>query len=136
MADAHRPDFNDTRIAAYALEVKFWAPGIEAKIAAGEDWMKVPDVMVNDVELRRGSPTENGPEGLHFGKLYTDDIITIFHSKGEFLNLHCEFYHGDSARPPPAHEPRFVVRQALMAKSDGAANWLPVRSNGPREQDE
>ncbi|KAJ5091123.1 hypothetical protein NUU61_005993 [Penicillium alfredii] len=144
-ATVRHPFPNDTRIPAYALEVTFWAPAIESKIAAGKDWMQVPGVMailstktrkciwVNDVELRRGSSTEDGPEGLHFGKIYTGDIITVFQSKGEFLKLRCEFYHGDSARQRPATESGFVVRQALMAKSDVAANRLPARADEPKE---
>ncbi|KAJ5698766.1 hypothetical protein N7462_000771 [Penicillium macrosclerotiorum] len=126
----------DVRIPAYALEITFWAPGLERKIARGNDWTDVPGVMavlstktrkciwVNGTELRKG-----GPEGLQFGKLYTGDTITIYKHKdnGEFLELQCEFYHGESAQPRPSHEAGFVVRQALVGKSDGAANRLPVR---------
>jgi hypothetical protein len=32
-------------------------------------------IWVNDTLLRRGSMTEDGPEALQFGKLYTGDII-------------------------------------------------------------
>lgn len=128
------PDRMDVRIPAYALEITFWAPGLERKIAEGQNWLDVPGVMavlstktrkciwVNGKELRKG-----GPEGLQFGKLYSGDIITIYRHKEQYLQLHCEFYHGESAQPRPPHEPEFVVRQALVGKSDGAANRLPVR---------
>lgn len=129
----------DTRIPAYALEVTFWAPAIESRIAAGEDWMKVPGVMtilstkasrciwVNDTELRRGPKGENGKQGFHFGKLYSGDIITVYKYKDKFLKFHCEFYHGDSARPRPEKEKGFVVRRVLMSKEDVNANRVPVR---------
>jgi serine/threonine protein kinase len=131
---------NDTRIPAYALEVTFWAPGIEAKIATGEDWSTIPGVMailstkarlgiwVNDVLLRRSSTTQDGPEVLQFGKLYTGDIITVYQNKErtKFLKLQCEFTHGESAQARPDNEPGFMLRQALMAKPDGA-NRMPIR---------
>ncbi|KAJ5521049.1 hypothetical protein N7463_001502 [Penicillium fimorum] len=131
----------DTRIPAYALEVTFWSPGIEARIASGESWLGIPGVMailstkarlgiwVNDTLLCRGSMTEDGPEALQFGKLYTGDIITVYQNKDrtKFLKLQCEFTHGESAQPRPAHEAGFMVRQALMAKADGAANRMPIR---------
>lgn len=141
LATVKHADPMDTRIPAYALEVTFWAPGIEARIAAGESWLEIPGVMailstkarsgiwVNDTLLRRGSMTEDGPEALQFGKLYTGDIITVYQNKDrtKFLKLHCDFTHGDSAQPRPGHEAGFMVRQALMAKAGGAANRMPIR---------
>jgi serine/threonine protein kinase len=141
-ATVKHADRMDTRIPAYALEVTFWAPGIEAKIAAGENWFDIPGVMailstkarlgiwVNDTLLRRGSITEEGPEVLQFGKLYTGDIITVYQNKErtKFLKLQCDFTHGESAQPRPTHEAGFVVRQALMAKTEGTANRMPARS--------
>lgn len=134
-ATIRHPDNMDVRIPAYAVEITFWAPGLERRIAEGQDWTQVPGVMavlstktrkciwVNGIELRKG-----GPEGLQFGKLYTGDIITIYKHKdnGEFLQLQCEFYHGESAQPRPTHEAGFVVRQALVGKSD-SANRLSIR---------
>lgn len=129
------PDRMDVRIPAYALEITFWAPGLERKIAEGQDWMEVPGVMavlstktrqciwVNGKELRKG-----GPEGLQFGKLYSGDIITVYRHKEQYLQFQCEFYHGESKQRRPAYEPEFVIRQALVGKSDGAANRLPVRA--------
>ena len=140
LATIRHEDSMDTRIPAYALEITFWAPGLEVKIAEGQDWMQVPGVMallstktrkciwVNDTELRRGTTTDGGPEGLQYGKLYTGDIITVYRHKGEFLQLRCEFYHGESAQTRPAHEAGFVVRQALVSKSNGA-NRLHARTN-------
>ncbi|PWY89113.1 kinase-like protein [Aspergillus heteromorphus CBS 117.55] len=132
------PEPMDTRIPAYALEVTFWAPAIETKIAAGQDWMKVPGVMailstktrkciwVNDTELRRGPESDNGREGFHFGKLYNGDIITVYQHRNKFLRFVCEFYHGDSARPRPEEEKGFTVRKVLMSK-DTTVNRQPVR---------
>lgn len=139
-ATIRHPDNMDVRIPAYALEITFWAPGLERRIAEGEDWTQVPGVMavlstktrkciwVNGTELRKG-----GPEGLQFGKLYTGDIITIYKHKdnGEFLRLRCEFYHGESAQPRPTHEAGFVVRQALVGKPESANR--SARSNRMKE---
>ncbi|THC94674.1 hypothetical protein EYZ11_005859 [Aspergillus tanneri] len=132
------PDPMDTRIPAYALEVTFWAPAIESRIAAGESWMSVPNVMailstktrkciwVNGTELRRGPEGNDGRQGFHFGKLYTGDIITVYQHRNKFLRFECEFYHGDSARRRPEDENGFTVRKVLMPK-DIAANQLPGR---------
>lgn len=128
------PERMDTRIPAYAIEVTFWCPGMEARIAKGTDWMDIPDVMtilstktskciwVNDVELRRGPQMENGSEALSYGKLYTGDIITIFKHDGKFLRFRCEIYHGDSARPRPESEKGFIIREVLHPKSDSNRN--------------
>ncbi|PYH93924.1 kinase-like protein [Aspergillus ellipticus CBS 707.79] len=132
------PEPMDTRIPAYALEVTFWAPAIETKIAGGHDWMTVPGVMailstktrkciwVNDTELRRGPDGDNGREGFHFGKLYNGDIITVYQHRNKFLKFACEFYHGDSARPRPEEEKGFTVRKVLMPK-ETTVNRQPVR---------
>ncbi|OJZ85950.1 hypothetical protein ASPFODRAFT_135245 [Aspergillus luchuensis CBS 106.47] len=132
------PEPMDTRIPAYALEVTFWAPAIETKIAAGHDWMTVPGVMailstktrkciwVNGTELRRGPENDNGGEGFHFGKLYTGDVITVYQHRNKYLKFACEFYHGDSARSRPDEEKGFTVRKVLMPK-EKAANRQPAR---------
>ncbi|PWY65370.1 protein kinase [Aspergillus sclerotioniger CBS 115572] len=132
------PEPMDTRIPAYALEVTFWAPAIETKIAAGQEWMTVPGVMailstktrkciwVNGTELRRGPDGDNGREGFHFGKLYSGDVITVYQHRHKFLKFTCEFYHGDSARPRPDEEKGFTVRKVLMPK-ETTANRLPAR---------
>lgn len=137
------PDPMDTRIPAYALEVTFWTPAIESRIAAGDDWMSVPGVMailstktrkciwVNDTELRRG---EEGREGLQFGKLYNGDIVTIYKHRNRFLKFQCEFYHGDSARSRPEQEQGFVVRKILKSREDGAVNRQPLQSKGEVEK--
>ncbi|KAL3433080.1 kinase-like domain-containing protein [Aspergillus tetrazonus] len=129
------PDPMDARIPAYALEITFWAPRLEERIASGQDWMTIPGTMahlstktrkciwVNDVELQKG------PEGgFHFGKLYTGDIITVYRHRNKFLKFKCEFYHGDSARERPENEKGFVVRKVLTSKST-AVNQQPVRRN-------
>ncbi|KAJ5801750.1 uncharacterized protein N7518_003818 [Penicillium psychrosexuale] len=141
-ATVKHADPMDTRIPAYALEVTFWTPGIEARIATGESWLDIPGVMailstkarlgiwVNDTLLRRGSMTEDGPEALQFGKLYTGDIITVYQNKDrtKFLKLQCDFTHGESAQPRPGPEAGFMVRQALMSKADRTANRMPIQS--------
>lgn len=136
-ASIRYPEPMDTRIPAYALEITFWAPAIESRIAAGEDWMTVPGVMailstktrkciwVNDVELRRGPPSDSGCEGFHFGKLYTGDIITVYQHRDRYLKFRCEFYHGDSARPRPESEKGFIIRKVLMPKADSKQNRQP-----------
>ncbi|CAL5867181.1 uncharacterized protein PFLUO_LOCUS1393 [Penicillium psychrofluorescens] len=132
LATVRHPDSMDTRIPAYALELTFWAPALEARIAMGQDWMQVSGVMaiistkarkgiwVNDVPLRKD-------EALSYGKLYTGDIITVYQHNDKFLKLRCEFYHGESVFPRPAHEAGLVVRQVLTPKYDGATNRMPVR---------
>ncbi|KAL4892559.1 kinase-like domain-containing protein [Aspergillus ambiguus] len=137
------PDPMDTRIPAYALEVTFWAPAIESRIRAGEDWLGVPGVMailstktrkciwVNGTELRRGPDGDPGRQGFHFGKLYTGDIITVYQHRQKFLQFECEFYHGDSARTRPAEEKGFTVRKILMPKGDGG-NQV-VRREGEKQ---
>lgn len=139
------PDPMDTRIPAYALEITFWAPAIEARIAAGEDWMSVHDVMailstktrkciwVNDVELRRGPESEGGHEGFNFGKLYTGDIITVYKHRDRYLKFRCEFYHGDSARPRPDSEKGFTVRKVLTPKG---GNRLPQQNTDKKQAQE
>jgi hypothetical protein len=133
------PDRMDTRIPAYAIEVTFWSPGIESRIAEGIDWMDIPDVMtilstktrkciwVNGVELRRAPEAANGKQGFHyFGKIYTDDVITIFENgdKDKYLRFRCEFYHGESVGRRPASEQGFTVRQVLYPRSDSKQNRL------------
>jgi hypothetical protein len=138
-ATFQHPDPMDVRIPAYALEITFWKKGLERQIAEGKDWTQVPGVTailstktrkciwVNGTELRK-----SGPEGLQFGNLYNGDIITIYRHKQAYLDLQCEFYHGDSAQPRPEHEAGFVVRKALLGKTDGA-NRMPVRTNQMKE---
>lgn len=121
-------DGMDSRIPKYALEITFWAPGIEKKIRAGEDWLKVRDVIailstktrehiwVNDTKLWRGGKVTNGGEEVHFGKLYSGDIITIYRDPNQFLKFQCEFYHGDSARPRPEKEKPFIVQKQWVPK--------------------
>lgn len=129
------PDPFDSRIPAYALEVTFWAPRLEERVAAGEDWKTIPGTMahlstksrkciwVNDVELQKG------PEGgIHYGKLYTGDVITIYRNRHRSLKFRCEFYHGDSARERPENEKGFAVRKVLASK-ESIANQQPVRRN-------
>ncbi|KAJ9252151.1 hypothetical protein DTO207G8_4984 [Paecilomyces variotii] len=139
------PDPMDTRIPAYALEITFWAPAIEKRIQAGEDWMSVPNVMavlstktrkciwVNDVELRRGPESDSGHEGFNFGKLYTGDIITVYKHHDRYLKFRCEFYHGDSARSRPENEQGFIIRKVLTPRG---ANQLPRQNTDKKKAKE
>jgi serine/threonine protein kinase len=140
-ATVRYPEPMDTRIPIYALEVTFWKPGIEARIASGVDWMEMEGVMailstktrkciwVNGVELRRGPDT--GRESFQFGKLYTGDIITVYQhrERDQYLKFRCEFYHGDSACQRPESEKGFVVRNALAPKSDSSRNQQTISKN-------
>lgn len=126
-------DGMDCRIPKYALEVTFWAPGLEDKIRVGENWMKVGGLMtilstktrehiwVNDTKLWRGPKGTNGGEEVHFGKLYSGDIITVYRDSNQFLKFQCEFYHGDSARPRPEREKPFIVQKWWISKASSDA---------------
>lgn len=121
-ATIRHPDPMDSRIPQYALELTFWAPSIEARIAAGEDWMNIPNVItilstktskciwVNDVALHKASPDNDGY--ALFGKLYTGDIITVYRSRDQFMKFQCEFYHGDSAGRRPDGEKGFIIEKS------------------------
>ncbi|KAJ5117998.1 hypothetical protein N7448_004356 [Penicillium atrosanguineum] len=138
-ATFQHPDPMDVRIPAYAVEVTFWVKGMELQIARGKDWTEIPGVAailstkarkgiwVNGTELHKA-----GSEDMQYGHLYNGDIITIYRHKDAYLDLQCEFYHGESAQPRPAHESGFVVRKALLGKSD-RANRMPVRTNPKKE---
>jgi serine/threonine protein kinase len=119
----------DSRIPAYALEFTFWAPNNEARIAAGEDWTKMPDLItiistktskciwVNDVALRKETPTK---DAYLFGKVYTGDIITVYRSKDQFLRYKCEFYLGRSNKTrAEAGEKKFAIEKARKPPPTG-----------------
>ncbi|OQE26868.1 hypothetical protein PENSTE_c005G01772 [Penicillium steckii] len=140
-ATVRHEDRMDVRIPAYALEITFWAPKIECMIAEGQDWLEVPGVTallstkarkciwVNGVELRK-----SGAEGFQYGKLYSGDVITVYKHNGQYLDLRCEFFHGESVQNRPIHEKGFVVRQALVHKSNEATNRMPVLSTGKKDE--
>lgn len=141
-ATIRHQDRADTRIPAYALEVTFWTPGLEVKIAQGQDWLQVPGVAaflstktrgciwVNDVELRRVSSLDHGPESSRpYGRVYTGDIITIYRRKNEFLQFRCEFYHGESMQTRPAHEAGFVLSHLPLGSKTDGGNRLPARAS-------
>lgn len=134
MTTVRYPDEMDSRIPTYALEVTFWAPGMEGKIKRGGDWTKVHGTMailstktrehiwVNDTKLRRGCKGKHGEEESHYGKLYSGDIITVYRDRSQFLRFQCEFFHGDSARPRPENEMPFMVQKQpkpASKRSDG-----------------
>lgn len=120
------PDPMDFRIPSYALELTFWAPSIESRIANGEDWKEMEDVVttistktsrciwINDVELRKESRDK---DAFLFGKIYTGDIITVYRDREQFLRFRCEFYHGNSKQKRPENGPRFAVHKSPKAVS-------------------
>lgn len=130
------PNLMDARIPTYALELTFWAPAIESRIDAGEDWLQMSDVVtivstktskhiwVNDVELR--SETPDGDSYL-FGRIYTGDIITIYRNRNreEFLQYRCEFFHGNSAQPRPADEEGFFIEKTKKFRSNSPSKIVP-----------
>ncbi|KAJ5273632.1 hypothetical protein N7478_008757 [Penicillium angulare] len=130
----------DTRIPAYALEITFFAPGINATVAKGQDWMSMPGlktilstktskcIWVNGTELRRASSTTGGAEELNYGTIYTGDVITVYRGKRDYLDLKCEFYHGESARSRPTDEPTFTVHQIPLK-----GNRFPLRPTQVKE---
>ncbi|KMP01398.1 calcium/calmodulin-dependent protein kinase type IV [Coccidioides immitis RMSCC 2394] len=129
------PDPMDTRIPTYALELTFWAPAIESRIGAGEDWTQMSDVVtivstktskriwINDVELQ--SETPDGDAYL-FGKVYTGDVITIYRSRDEFLRYRCEFFHGNSAQTRPADEDTFMIERTKKIRGDASSRAVTV----------
>lgn len=118
----------DVRVPKHAMDIIWWCPGLDAMMAAGQDWREVEglcaiihtrtsqSIKVNDTRLTRGNDCWN------FGRLRTGDIITIFapdkpkDGKGEepqgraaeFLKFRCEFFVGPSAKP---REEAFVVEK-------------------------
>jgi hypothetical protein len=121
----------DVRVPKRALQITFWAPGIEERIERGEDWMTVPGIFtivststsrciwVNDVALRAQS--KEGDARL-YGKIYTGDIVTIFKSqdpKEGFLKFKVEIGYGDSARKRPVDEQGFQVKRETVHHNKG-----------------
>ncbi|KAJ5675229.1 uncharacterized protein N7477_005163 [Penicillium maclennaniae] len=138
-ATFQHPNPMDVRIPAYAVEVTFWVKGMELQIARGKDWTEIAGVAaILSTKARKGiwvngiALHKAGSEDMQYGNLYNGDIITIYRHKDAYLDLQCEFYHGESAQPRPAHEAGFVVRKALLGKSDGA-NRMPVQTNRKKE---
>lgn len=127
------PDPMDSRIPSYALELTFWAPCIESRIAEGKDWIKLPDIVsilstktskciwVNDVELRSETPAK---DAYLFGRVYTGDVITVYRSKDQSLRFRCEFYHGESVKTREeagATQKKFVIEKAKKVRAVGTS---------------
>ena len=119
-------DRQDTRIPQYALQLTFWALGMEQRIDSGEEWTTIPNIStiastktsqriwVNDVELRRES---RSGDGALYGKVYTGDVITIFKNPGnprEFLKFKVEISFGESARVRPESEKGFQIQKETV----------------------
>ncbi|EFR02308.1 CAMK protein kinase [Nannizzia gypsea CBS 118893] len=139
-ATIRHPDSMDFRIPSYALELTFWAPSIEARISAGEDWLQMDDVVtlistktsqciwVNDVELRKESPSK---DAFLFGRIYTGDIITVYRNKDQFLRFRCELYHGKSRLERPADEKRFLIEESPKSHYNVRTEGIPASKSEP-----
>ncbi|KAI5301693.1 hypothetical protein KEM56_001456, partial [Ascosphaera pollenicola] len=115
------PDLYDYRIPKYALEIAFWAPGIESQIERGIAWKTVPGICtilgtrasgtiyVNGVELRKEN--KRG-DARCFGKIYSGDIITIFKDRKCFLAFRCVFFLGEGRMKRPVKERPFQIRES------------------------
>jgi hypothetical protein len=113
-------NINDARIPKYALKIYFWAPGMDAHVTGGGNWTEVSGVRtlvatsasgciwINDVPLRKESAS--GDASL-FGKLHTDDVVTIYDKADGFLKFKVEITFGDGARPRPVGEKGFLVEE-------------------------
>ena len=119
-------DKMDVRVPKRALQITFWAPGMEERIERGEDWTTVPGICtivststsrciwVNDVELR--SQSKEGDARL-YGKIYTGDIVTIFKSQNPtegFLKFRVEIGYGDGAGKRPENEQGFQIKRETV----------------------
>lgn len=138
-ATVRHHDPMDSRIPVYALELTFWAPSIESRIAAGQNWTQMPDIVtiistktrrriwVNDVELR--SESASGDAYL-FGKVYTGDVITVYRDRERFLRFKCEFYHGRSVKTrAEAGENKFVVEKTAKTRSESVSTSSKITNN-------
>ena len=115
------PDANDVRIPKEALQVTFWAPGVEEREAQGQTWRGMPGIItiistkasagisVNNVKLMKVS--RDGGARL-YGKIYHGDIVTVHDDRrGVFLKFLVEIGYGDSARTRPEKEAGFEVQR-------------------------
>ena len=140
-------DKKDIRVPKRALQITFWAPGMEERVDRGEDWMTVPGICtivststsrciwVNDVELRAQS--KEGDARL-YGKIYTGDIVTIFKNqdaKEGFLKFRVEIGYGDSARKRPESERGFQVKRETVYHQR-AIEAKSIRVSGKENQSE
>lgn len=102
----------DVRVPRHAFNIHFWKDGLPKLIRQGVNWTDVPDVsamvmtrssngiQVNGVQLRKGK------KGIQYGKLYTDDVISVCRE----IKFVCQFYHGASAGRRPEGS-AFEVRE-------------------------
>lgn len=115
------PDPNELRIPKYALEIAFWAPGIEAAIDRGVPWKSYPglttilgtrasnSIFVNGVELRR---TNSRGDARCFGQIYSGDTITIYRDDKSFLAFRCLLFLGEGRMKRPETEGAFRIKES------------------------
>ncbi|KAI5281503.1 hypothetical protein KEM54_003250 [Ascosphaera aggregata] len=126
------PDLFDYRIPKYALEIAFWAPGIEDRIEDGIIWKTVPgistilgtkasgSIYVNGIELRKEN---KAGDSRCFGKIYSGDIITIYKDKRCFLAFRCVFFHGEGRMKRPVKERPFEILEARYPGGVDPDRW-------------
>lgn len=146
-ANIAHTDKKDVRVPKRALQITFWAPGVEERIERGEDWMTAPGICtivststsrciwINDIELRAQS---NEGDAKLYGKIYTGDIITIFKSqdpKEDYLKFKVEIGYGDSARKRPENEQGFQVKRETV-HHQRALGAKSMKANGKRNESE
>ncbi|ETI25948.1 hypothetical protein G647_02725 [Cladophialophora carrionii CBS 160.54] len=114
------PNLSDARVPKYALKIYFWAPGMAPYVAGGGQWTDVPGIRtliatsasrciwVNGVALRKESASG---DASYYGKLYSDDIVTVYDDADGFLKFKVEITFGGSARRRPASEKGFVIEE-------------------------
>lgn len=110
------PDIHDVRVPKTGIVLYFHANGIENAENAGTDWTKLPGlhcllatessqgIRVNGVKLM--AKTKDGRK--MYGRVYTDDIITIFSGPSK-LEFACTFFHGEGKDKRPDGAPRFNI---------------------------
>jgi serine/threonine protein kinase len=134
------PHRDDRRVSRFSFVLVFNAADIEAVVAAGGDWTKLPDLhvliknfsktaklWVNDSAM----PAMSG-EGIDFcGRLYTGDVITIFQphdgGEGECLRFVCDFFIGEGR----LKRSRSFVKEATLIRKQGqnGGDMVDVRSD-------
>ena len=133
------PDANDVRVPKEALQVTFWAPGVEEREAQGQTWKGIPGIItiistkasagisVNNVKLMKVS--RDGGARL-YGKIYHGDIITVHDDRrGVFLKFLVEIGYGDSARTRPEEEAGFEVQRETQHHSNRLKKQQSLRTS-------
>lgn len=107
----------EIRVPLYAFGILFWKPGLPDLIDKGVPWTEVPDVSAVIRNKSRRNISINGvklPYGNYYGRLHTNDLISIPTEKGNGkpIELRCVFHHGASASERPKGGKAFEVEHA------------------------